>query len=313
MCGRIRSGPKTAAFYHKFSSKNAKKIKFLTEDIRTGENISPGGTLSVLSVNAENLAIANMIWGLIPSSNKSLIANPDHFLMFNCRVESASDKVSFKSLLRNGKRCVLCIDGFYEWKKEATGKQPYYISSRADVPLCIPGLFDECMIRGKLVGTFTLFTSEPSASFSTIHNRQPVFLSSDQVDEWLSSESCDVAGMLEMWQQIEFRDQSTADLQWHPVTKKMSSMSYQGEDCSLPVRVGPTIASYFSPGKRTSTAKTEEDRGDLEDDSSPAKRTVEVIDLSVDLTEEEHVSKKKRDSDQGDVEVEEHIHIQQHS
>lgn len=37
------------------------------------------------------------------------------------------EKRSYKIPLRKGQRCVLVVEGFYEWNTTSTGKQPYYI------------------------------------------------------------------------------------------------------------------------------------------------------------------------------------------
>lgn len=40
-------------------------------------------------------------------------------------------------------------------------------------------------------------------------------------------------------------------IEFHKVTPKMGKLSFQGEECSMPLKEGPTIASMFSPKKET--------------------------------------------------------------
>ena len=47
--------------------------------------------------------------------------------MTNARFDTLLQKKSFKVPLLNGQRCVIVADGFYEWKKFADNKQPYYV------------------------------------------------------------------------------------------------------------------------------------------------------------------------------------------
>ena len=62
--------------------------------------------------------------------------------MFNARGESVGDKPSFKRLV-DRKRCVVLVDGFYEWKKDASGeKQPFYVHRPDGRPLMLAGLYD---------------------------------------------------------------------------------------------------------------------------------------------------------------------------
>lgn len=71
-----------------------------------------------------------MRWGLIPSfteSNQSLKeANRSVFKMTNARSETVSSSPVFRRLL-DRKRCVVPMDGFFEWHTENSIKQPYFI------------------------------------------------------------------------------------------------------------------------------------------------------------------------------------------
>lgn len=65
-------------------------------------------------------------WGLVPSFTKkgSLL---NHYRMFNARSERLRESPVFKRLIHS-KRCVVVMNGFYEWHKESSKKkQPYYI------------------------------------------------------------------------------------------------------------------------------------------------------------------------------------------
>ena len=52
-------------------------------------------------------------WGLVPSYTKPDV-KPDHFRMFNARSDDM--KPVFTRLLKH-RRCVVLLNGFYEWKK----------------------------------------------------------------------------------------------------------------------------------------------------------------------------------------------------
>ena len=59
-----------------------------------------------------------MKWGMmIPNTNDIVI---------NARLEEISEKRMFKNLLET-KRCVLCVNGYFEWTTE---KIPYLIKSK---------------------------------------------------------------------------------------------------------------------------------------------------------------------------------------
>lgn len=45
----------------------------------------------------------------------------------NCRSENILEKKTYKDPLVKGQRCVILADGFYEWKRQAKDKQPFFI------------------------------------------------------------------------------------------------------------------------------------------------------------------------------------------
>ena len=188
MCGRVRCQSKTSSILSHYKSLNDNKH---ANTLHLSENILPGTILNVLKYcNQRNeIIIDNMIWGLIPSSYRQKDIKPNHFLMYNCRVENASAKISFKHLIQNNNsnKCVLVIDGYYEWQEECGQKQPYYITTTTDTPLYLAGVYDTCVHNHERLKTFTIFTMNSiTNTMKDIHNRQPIFLSEDQIGTWLS-------------------------------------------------------------------------------------------------------------------------------
>ncbi len=62
-------------------------------------------------------------WGLIPSWAKNLaIGNK----LINAQAETSATNPAFRVAFRK-RRCLILADGFYEWKREGSRKQPYYI------------------------------------------------------------------------------------------------------------------------------------------------------------------------------------------
>lgn len=80
--------------------------------------------------------LEGMRWGLVPAFTKAG-EKPNFFRMFNARSETVPSKSIFSRLLTSN-RCIVCVDGFYEWKDEHKGKQPYYIHLK-DRPLLFAG------------------------------------------------------------------------------------------------------------------------------------------------------------------------------
>jgi len=129
-------------------------------------------------------------WGLIPSWTKSLNdANTIRYKTFNAKGESIDKKPSFLSSFRS-KRCLIPVNGFFEWQHVGKEKIPWYIYSAQNEILSIAGLFDEWTENdtGETFSTFTLVTTDANDLMAEIHNsakRMPVILDKSSESQWI--------------------------------------------------------------------------------------------------------------------------------
>jgi putative SOS response-associated peptidase YedK len=146
-------------------------------------NIAP--TQEVVSILSNGTAHLDWLqWGLIPSWAKDASIGSK---MINARAETLAEKPSFKRLLRS-RRCLVPADGFYEWKKERSGKIPMYITLKDGSPFAFAGLWDLWRDpEGRQIRTCTLITTEPNAVVAPIHDRMPVILPPEARDLWLDN------------------------------------------------------------------------------------------------------------------------------
>lgn len=122
-------------------------------------------------------------WGLIPFWAKDIKIG---YKMINARKETLLEKSTFKNAV-NKKRCIIPFDGFYEWKKNSTGKQPYRIITTNTKIFSVAGLWERWSPKeGEDIYSFTLITQEPNELLADIHNRMPAILSPDQERDWLN-------------------------------------------------------------------------------------------------------------------------------
>jgi hypothetical protein len=172
--------------------------------------------------------------------------------MFNARCETLTSKGTFSRLLKHPRqRCIVCAEGFYEWKAEHKVKQPYYVF-RQDRPLLFAALHDNWKDGegpGEDIPTVTILTTYSSERLKWLHERMPVILrDGDACRRWLSAS---VQELSALW-----KPYNEEDLQWHPVTTAVNRMGYKGEDCSNPLNVA-TVSSFFQQkpkGQRTGDA-----------------------------------------------------------
>ena len=114
--------------------------------------------------------------------------------MFNARAETVATKPSFRSAFV-ARRLVVVADGFYEWAQGSGGtKQPHYFTRADGSPLALAGLWEQWWggrdggtagSDGPPLRTCTVITTSAGPDMEGIHDRTPVVLEADALDEWL--------------------------------------------------------------------------------------------------------------------------------
>lgn len=173
------------------------QLQFSLDSIPAGTgprfNIAP--TQPVLALTNEGRRDAQLLrWGLIPYWAKDpKIGNR----MINARAETLAEKPSFKSAFKQ-RRCVIFADGFFEWQKTPDGsrgktKTPLYIQLHDGRPFALAGLWESWRPADSdtPLRTCTIITTEPNAFMAPIHNRMPVILPQDRIDQWLTPGAVD--------------------------------------------------------------------------------------------------------------------------
>ncbi len=158
-------------------------------------NIAPSRDVAAVRIAPEGRArreLARLRWGLIPSWAKDpTIGNR----MINARVETVPDKPAFRSAFRR-RRCLVPADGFYEWQKAGSRKQPYFVRMADGKPFAFAGLWERWEGPGGDVSSCTLLTTEANDLLAPIHDRMPVILSPAEFDAWLDPETQDPRKLL---------------------------------------------------------------------------------------------------------------------
>jgi putative SOS response-associated peptidase YedK len=144
-------------------------------------NIAPGSEVAAV-VHDEERRLVLMKWGLIPSWAK----DPDiGNRMINARAETVGEKPSFRESFRE-RRCLIPASGYYEWRKSAGRKIPYYIHPRSGRPFGFAGLYDTWNAPGGApVRTCTIITTEATEAIRPIHDRMPLVIPHNAMPRWL--------------------------------------------------------------------------------------------------------------------------------
>jgi putative SOS response-associated peptidase YedK len=126
-------------------------------------------------------------WGLIPSWAKDVKIGSR---MINARSETVAEKPSFRTAFKR-RRCLIPADGFYEWQKQANGKQPMFIrpADGEERPFALAGLWEIWHDPdGGALQSCTILTTTPNELMADIHNRMPVIVEPEDYDLWLNPE-----------------------------------------------------------------------------------------------------------------------------
>ncbi|MFD1043207.1 SOS response-associated peptidase [Pseudoxanthomonas kaohsiungensis] len=167
-------------------------------NIEARYNLSPTQRMALLMDDGGTLAVRKMRWGLIPPWAKDLKMS---YSTINARVETVAEKPSFRAAWKAGRRCLIPMAGWYEWREQQAGgkkyKQPYYIHPHDNRTLYAAGLWEP---RHRLqdedeAGSVTIITSDAPERFD-LHDRTPIFLEADQAAEWMRASAEDAMGML---------------------------------------------------------------------------------------------------------------------
>lgn len=171
--------------------------------------------------------IAFLRWGLIPSWSKDPAIGSR---LINARAETARDKPSFRNAFRRH-RCLIPANGFYEWRRQERGKQPYLVRMRDERLFAFAGLWDRWESPDKgAIETCTILTTVSNAVLAPIHDRMPVILPPTEYARWLDPALRDADSLAPLL--VPFPPDKMLALQ---VSPRVNSPAVDDERCMAPL------------------------------------------------------------------------------
>jgi len=144
-------------------------------------NIAPSQDAPVVRLDSGgDRQLAMLRWGLIPSWSKDPKAS---YSTINARAETVATKPAYRSAFKS-RRCLVPADGFYEWQKVGSQKQPYRITMKDDGLFAFAGLWERWE-RDGVIESFTIIVTEANELMKPIHDRMPVILDPTDYVAWL--------------------------------------------------------------------------------------------------------------------------------
>jgi putative SOS response-associated peptidase YedK len=139
--------------------------------------------------------IAPASWGVAPPPAKDGAKRPP---LINARSETVARmpgvRDAFAARAADRGRCIVPVDGFYEWVGEPKHKRPIWFSARDGDLLRFAGLWEPAPSGDGL--RFTILTTAANDIVAQAHDRMPVILAPGDVDAWLRADPEVAAGLL---------------------------------------------------------------------------------------------------------------------
>lgn len=189
-------------------------------------NVAPTQEVAVIR-DGEGRHLDLLRWGLIPGwANDPAIGNR----LINARAESLTAKPSFRDAFER-RRCLVPADGFYEWQKTPSGKQPMYVRPKDRGVFAFAGLWERWHGPGAPpVESFTIITTDANDLVRPIHDRMPAVLSPELYDRWLDPGNRDTTALAALLEPFP-----SERMEAYPVSSYVNDPNNEGVGCVRPV------------------------------------------------------------------------------
>ncbi|WP_186775512.1 SOS response-associated peptidase [Rubripirellula tenax] len=170
-------------------------------------------------------------WGLVPPWADELGIGSR---MINARCETVAEKPSFRKAFTH-QRCLVVVDGYYEWKKTDAGKQPYLIESVGPpgTVIAMAGLWEtntKASPDGTPIRTCTIITTTANDQTADVHDRMPVMLDQKDYQAWLDPAFTNSHALQSMLVPAD-----SDQLRMMPVTRFVNNARNEGLQCVEPM------------------------------------------------------------------------------
>lgn len=168
MCGRYRfpTGSEIRKFQDMIDTLTRLNLAFARG------TVTPGMNAAVIARNRRmETSPFVMHWGYTLTDGK---------LVFNARSETAHEKKMFSDGIKQ-RRCVVPAESWYEWEHRGDTAQKYEIAPSFSEGIWLAGIY-RLEEKGP---SFSILTRDSAPDIAFIHDRMPVVIPDDGVDEWL--------------------------------------------------------------------------------------------------------------------------------
>ena len=163
--------------------------------------------------------------------------------MINARSETILASPAFRVAFRR-RRCIVPADGFYEWLRNGSSREAFFLQPAAGGTrdasglLAMAGLWSlwKDPATGTWVSSCAVVTTEASTEVAPIHDRMPVILPRDAWWPWLDPEEKDLGYLRSL---LVPAPADALDL--YAVSSRVNSVRNNGPDLILPLEPAATL------------------------------------------------------------------------
>lgn len=148
-------------------------------------NIAPGQPVAAVRLGRDGEPVGGLLrWGLLPPWAR---APRDGDRLFNARSETADAKPAFAEAFAR-RRCLVPVDGFYEWRRRGAARLPHYFSGADGRLLALAGLWSAWRAGdGAVVESCAVLTTAANGLVGAVHDRMPAILAGERRRLWLTA------------------------------------------------------------------------------------------------------------------------------
>ena len=217
MCGRFINISKINKVQKLFDIKNTNK----NDNDIISYNIAPSQKVNIILINKE-ISIESSIWGLSYFDKK----NNQKRQIINSRLETVHEKIIFKESFFK-KRCLVPVNGYYEWKIINGDKIPYFIHLSSLQTMFFAGIWKFFDKKKFLYKTFSILTKNSNDIISDVHHRMPVIFDLNEGINYIMNDQFTL--------KYNFVSKMEDNLEYFPVSKFVNSPTNNSIKCITPI------------------------------------------------------------------------------
>jgi putative SOS response-associated peptidase YedK len=194
-------------------------------------NIAPTQPIAVIR---EPRRLELLRWGLVlPDARRR---GPG----INVRVETVARAPAYRDAFRQ-RRCLVIVDGFYEWQRREKVSQPFAIRRADSRPFALAGIWAPCVTSdGEVVDCCAIITGAATGVVAALHDRMPMVVPPSAFADWLAPNT-------RASELFDLMAPNATELETYPVRPLVNSPLNDGPSCIEPANETATTLPLFHP------------------------------------------------------------------